>query len=86
MSNDFTGKINIFDIHKFYKKVDYLIFPSLLESLGLPLIEAGLYDLPIICSKKDYVFDVCNPVLTFDPENVEEIKKSLLKAAKKRLI
>ena len=73
----FTGKVNIIDIHAIYQRVDYLIFPSLLESLGLPLIEAKLHDLPIICSRRDYVFDVCEPLLTFNPENIEEIKKSL---------
>ena len=80
----FTGNVNLFDIHEIYKRVDYLVFPSLLESLGLPLIEAKIYNLPIICSCRDYVFDVCNPVSTFDPENVEEIKRSLLKAVKKK--
>ena len=81
----FTGKVNIFDIHAIYQRVDYLIFPSLLESLGLPLIEANLYDLPIICSRRDYVFDVCEPLLTFNPENIEEIKESLREAVKNKL-
>ena len=81
----YTGKVNIIDIHAIYQKVDYLIFPSLLESLGLPLIEANLYDLPIICSRRDYVFDVCEPLLTFNPENIEEIKKSLKEAVQNKL-
>ena len=81
----FTGKLNIMDIHAIYQRVDYLIFPSLLESLGLPLIEAKLYDLPIICSRRDYVFDVSEPLLTFNPENIEEIKKSLKEAVQNKL-
>ena len=81
----YTGEVNIFDIHEIYQKVDYLIFPSLLESLGLPLIEAKLYNLPIICSREDYVFDVCKPLLTFDPENIEEIRKSIYQAVKKKI-
>ena len=82
----FTGKVNIIDIHAIYQRVDYLIFPSLLESLGLPLIEAKLHDLPIICSRRDYVFDVCEPLLTFNPENIEEIKKSLKEAVEISLL
>ena len=81
----YIGKVNIFDIHEIYQRVDYLIFPSLLESLGLPLIEAKLYDLPIICSRSDYVFDVCKPLLTFDPENIEEIRKTIYQAVKKKI-
>ena len=79
------GKLNIIDIHQIYKRVDYLIFPSLLESLGLPLIEAKMYDLPVICSRRDYVFDVCKPLLTFDPENIDEIRKSIQEAVKKKI-
>ena len=81
----YTGEVNIFDVHEIYQRVDYLIFPSLLESLGLPLIEAKLYNLPIICSREDYVFDVCKPLLTFDPENIEEIRKSIYQAVKKKI-
>ena len=81
----YTGEVNIFDIHDIYQRVDYLIFPSFLESLGLPLIEAKLYNLPTICSKRDFVFDVCKPSLTFDPENIEDIRKSLLEAVKKKI-
>ena len=81
----YTGEINIFDIHEIYQRVDYLIFPSLLESLGLPLIEAKMYNLPAICSRRDYVFDVCKPTLTFDPENIEDIRKSLREAVKKKI-
>ena len=56
----YTGEVNIFDIHEIYQRVDYLIFPSLLESLGLPLIEAKLYNLPTICSRRDFVLRFVN--------------------------
>ena len=44
-----------------------------------------MYNLPAICSRRDYVFDVCKPTLTFDPENIEDIRKSLLEAVKKKI-
>ena len=44
-----------------------------------------MYNLPTICSKRDYVFDVCEPLLTFNPENIEEIKESLREAVKNKL-
>ena len=44
-----------------------------------------MYGLPIVCSRRDYVFDVCTPLLTFDPENVESIRKSLKLAIEKKI-
>ena len=43
-----------------------LIFPSLGESFGLPLIEAQQLGLPIVAAELDYVRDVCTPVQSFD--------------------
>ena len=63
----FTGRLKYIDILKIYKIVDYLIFPSYLESYGLPLIEAKYNDLKIISSKLNYVYDVCHPFKVFDP-------------------
>ena len=67
----------IFDI---YNLVDYLIFPSLNESLGLPLIEARINKLPIIASDLDFVYDVCNPAYTFDPNSKIDIYETIKKA------
>ena len=78
----FIGNQPIEVINKIYDLVDFLIFPSLNESLGLPLIEASFYNLPIIASKLDYVFDVCLPYSTFDPLSEEDIYINILKALK----
>lgn len=60
-----------------------LIFPSLCESLGLPLYEANSIGMPIIASELDYVRDACDPVETFDPNSslsiARAIKRFLLK-------
>lgn len=39
-----------FDLIQAYKKSHALLFPSLVEGFGLPLVEALSYSLPIICS------------------------------------
>jgi len=49
------------------------IFPSLQESFGIPLIEASHAGLPILASNLDYVHDVVNPALTFDPTSAPSI-------------
>lgn len=60
-----------------YKSVDALVFPSLTESFGLPLIEAKNANLPIIASESDFVRDLVTPVETFDPLSVTSIARAI---------
>ena len=69
-------------INEIYKIVDFLIFPSLNESLGLPLIEASLYKIPIIASNLEYVYDVCEPSLIFNPYSEKDIFDKVLESSK----
>lgn len=54
-----------------------LIFPSLAESFGLPLLEAQQLNKPILASELDYVRDICSPVDTFDPNSSLSIARSV---------
>ena len=76
----FLGNQNHSNIKKIYKIVDFLIFPSLNESLGLPLIEAKLNNLPIISSDLDYVYDVCVPIFTFNPYSEQDIYSKIVES------
>lgn len=78
----FLGKQSFKDIHTLYKIVDFVIFPSLNESLGLPLIESSLYKIPIIASDLDYVYDVCEPYITFNPFSEKDISCKVLESIK----
>lgn len=60
-----------------YGKSRALIFPSLSESFGLPLIEAQSIGLPILAPELDYVRDVCVPVHTFDPHSSRSIARAV---------
>jgi len=64
----------------YYQEANFLIYPSLKESFGLPLIEATNFSLKIIASDLPYVHEIIKPSLTFDPYSVESISKSILKA------
>ena len=77
------GRLKYIDILQIYKIVDYLIFPSYVESYGLPLIEAKYNDLKIISSKLDYVYDVCHPFKVFDPFDKFDIFKTIYTILKK---
>ena len=54
-----------------------LVFPSLLESYGLPLIEAACMGKPILCSDLPYAHAVVVPSMTFDPSDVDSVADKL---------
>ena len=56
-----------------------MVFPSISESFGLPLIEAQHYGLPIVASELDFVRDVCDPVQSFDPYSTVSIARSIIR-------
>ena len=65
-------------LSEYFKTSMFFVYPSLEESFGLGLIEAANYKLPVVASDLDYVYDVINPVETFDPYNEEDIFKALM--------
>jgi glycosyltransferase involved in cell wall biosynthesis len=65
------------DIKKIYFKGSALIYPSLVESLGLPLIEAREAKVDIIAAELDYVRDVVSPAQTFNPNSPISIARSV---------
>ena len=57
--------------------VSALIFPSKAETFGIPLLEASALNCPIIASNLDYVWDVCEPDITFNPDSVRSITRAV---------
>lgn len=49
-----------------YSQSSAMIYPSLFESFGLPLIEAVVAKLPVLASNESYVHDVIIPSAVFD--------------------
>jgi glycosyltransferase involved in cell wall biosynthesis len=60
-----------------YKRSGALIFPSTLESFGLPLIEARDAGLAVLAGELDYVRDVLNPEETFNPDSAVSIARAV---------
>lgn len=60
-----------------YARTRALIYPSLFESFGLPLIEASQIGLPVLAAELDYVRDVLDPEQTFDPESPMSIARAV---------
>ncbi len=60
-----------------YRRSGALIYPSTLESFGLPLIEAKAAGLAVLAGELDYVRDVLNPDQTFDPNSAVSIARAV---------
>lgn len=75
------GYMDYEQVCELYQRVRALIFPSKIESFGLPLIEARQAGLPVVASELDYVRDVLDPDQSFDPDS----KVSIARAVKRFL-
>lgn len=71
------GKVSNQATQALYRSARAMIYPSLGESLGLPLLEARESGLPIIAAEKDYVRDLIDPVETFDPYSAVSIARAV---------
>jgi len=59
-----------------------LVFPSLFEGYGIPVVEAIIAGKPVLCSNVTSLPElVGDAALTFNPNSVEEIAKSMLDVA-----
>jgi glycosyltransferase involved in cell wall biosynthesis len=67
------GRINKPSLNKLYSECQYLIFPSLAESFGLPLLEAVQAGCGVLAADLPYVYDVIKPSAVFNPFKPEEI-------------
>jgi glycosyltransferase involved in cell wall biosynthesis len=74
------GTLSEDGVNELYNSCEFLIYPSLVESFGLPLIEATNHGCKVIASDLPYVHEIIRPSLTFDPYLVESISDSILKA------
>jgi glycosyltransferase involved in cell wall biosynthesis len=72
-----AGELSHTDALGLYEKAGALIYPSVFESFGMPLIEARQAELPILASELDYVRDVVDPEETFDPQSPTSIARAV---------
>ncbi len=60
-----------------YGRATALVYPSTLESYGLPLLEARAAGLPLVTAELDYVRDIVDPDETFDPRSPLSIARAV---------
>ena len=74
----FIGRVADSDLPAVYKSASLFCWPSLMEGFGLPVLEAMIMGVPVICSNKGALPEVVGKAgLQIDPEKVEEITKAI---------
>lgn len=77
---NFLPNLDRKDILKYYNSIDCLIFPSKLETWGLPISEAKSYQKPILASNLSYAREAVGnyeKVSFFNPDDAQELAKIL---------
>jgi glycosyltransferase involved in cell wall biosynthesis len=74
----FPGFVPLFDLPLFYSACDLMVFPSLFEGFGFPIIEALACGAPVICSDTSSMSEIAGEAVPkFDPHHAETIFQSL---------
>jgi glycosyltransferase involved in cell wall biosynthesis len=78
-------KLNIYNVpaaspsemRQLYRQARAMVYPSVMESFGLPLVEARQSGLSIIAAELDYVRDLIDPEESFDPHSPQSIARAI---------
>ena len=82
LQNDilYLGYVPKDDMRYLYKNAAFLVFPSLFEGFGMPVLEAMLSDCPVICSGTTSLPEVAgDAALYFDPNDPYDIAEAMRK-------
>ena len=73
-----TGYFPHENFPQLYRASDAVVFPSVNEGVGLPVLEAMATGIPVTCSKSGALTEVAGShALFFDSDNIEEIASSM---------
>jgi glycosyltransferase involved in cell wall biosynthesis len=76
----FTEFITEKELDSFFRMADLLIYPSLYEGFGIPVLEAMLVDTPVITSTVSALPEIAgNAALLVDPSNEKEMLAAMIK-------
>ena len=74
----YLGQLKNEELIKHYAVSKYLIFPSLKESFGLPLVEGFQSDCIILASDLSFVHEVLETKNTFNPYKIKDIAEKII--------
>ena len=79
----FLGEVDQGTLRVLYIGSLGLVFPSRLESFGLPPLEAMAYGVPVAAARIDPVVEVCgDAAVYFNPNNPQEIAEAMMRLMK----
>ncbi len=76
------GYCSKLQLETLYEKCNYLLFPSLTESFGLPMLEGAKAGCKVITSDLPYVYDILSPHDVFNPNDATSISNTIIRALK----
>jgi len=78
-----TGYLDEAELARVLQQADALIFPSLYEGFGLPVLEAMAAGVPVICSNVTAMPEVAgDAAVYFDPRDVEDMASSIARVSR----
>jgi glycosyltransferase involved in cell wall biosynthesis len=75
-----VGILSLEEVHRLYKKVDVLVFPSKLETWGLPISEFKVHNKPMLVADLPYAHETASghrSTIFFDPDNATQLAKNM---------
>lgn len=81
----FSGNVSDSDLANIYENAEAVLFASLSEGLGMPVLEAMQYNKPIACSDIPVLMEISkDAVFSFKPNSPKSISDSLTRAVNKK--
>ena len=76
----FLGQLPHEALPNYYKNADLFVYPSSIESFGLPILEAMACGTPVIASNRTSIPEIVGDAgLIVDPDNIEELAEAIWK-------
>jgi len=66
------------ELTELYNNIEFLVYPSLNESFGLPLIEGIQHGCEVLVADLPYFTGTVIPAAMFDPHNTDSLKKAIV--------
>lgn len=85
----YLGWLSKNELYGYYQAVDALLFPSKLETWGLPISEIQQFEKPIVISNLEYAQESIgnyDKVVFFNPENAQELANIFIKMINNEII
>lgn len=78
----FLGHVSEKDLARLYSSASCLVFPSLHEGFGIPIVEAMSFGLPIICGRETSIPEIAGPAAFYaDMRNPQKLGEALFMIA-----